>query len=233
MFYGGDFEYDASRESYQKPNERKKNIDSFVYDSSLSNLKTAVYISYDDKIILIAHRGTVLSDAEDIADDLAILSGTFNLTNRYKKALKLNKLIYDKFPAYRIINTGHSLGAKVASEVAKKQKLINSEAVLYSNPSSFYDLGHNVYDTAKCSINPKSNYCKKLKNQESHLTKYDPISILSFTGLSKNKVHDVKKHNPHTLKNFGGCLIGESDCLCSLYYGQNRKERKRTKTIRK
>ncbi len=210
-FKGGKFEYEISEQAYKNPKERI-NFDGYVYEPSLSNKKTAVYKSDDDKIIIIGHRGTVPTDIEDLADDLAIVTGTFKFTSRFKKALKINEQITKKYPDYTIVNTGHSLGARIASDVAKKQYLKNSKAITYAQPTVPIDLITNTIDKVKNIFNPNSNMAKKMKNQESNVTRFDPISslnIISPTG--KVNVHNVSASNPHTLQNFKGKSLNKNN----------------------
>ena len=220
MLRGGKFEQEISQEAYKAPNQRSANLDGYVYDPSLSDVKTAVFVSNPDRTVIIGHRGTKLTDTEDLADDLAIATGTFNLTSRYKRALKTNDKARAKYPDYNLVNVGHSLGAKVASEVAKKQYIGNSKAVTFAQPTTIPDIVTNTYDKVKCAINSKSNYCKKLKNQETNVTKYDPISSLArISAPGKVKTHKVKGKDPHTLANFnGGCLVGDPNCNCADYF---------------
>ena len=114
-----------SQEAYELPKKRVSTIgltrEIFKYDKGLSDLRTAVY--HSPKRLIIAHRGTVPTDQEDLDADLYIASKTFPDSARAKHALRVAKRAIKKYPKLAVSNTGHSLGGATAQFVGSEMPL--------------------------------------------------------------------------------------------------------------
>ncbi len=189
-----------SDEAYQKQPEREINIEGYIYNPLLSTPKTAIYINEKDKRIIIGHRGTVPSDLNDLIADAAIMTGTFGFSNRLKESMSTVQNVIHVYPNFRITNTGHSLGGKVASEIGQRLSKDNSRVVAFNIGSTPLDMPKNLLNQTKC-IFTNSSQCQKLKNQRIYSTGVDPISISSLTQVGA-KVIRPRRFNVHSLKNF-------------------------------
>jgi len=189
-----------SDEAYQIPTERENNIEDYIYNQVLSTPKTAIYINEKDKTIIIGNRGTVPSDTDDLIADAAILTGTFGFSKRLRDSMSTVQNVMHVYPNFRIINTGHSLGGKVASEIGQRLSKVNSRVVAFNIGSTPLDLPKNLFNQTKCLFT-NSSQCQKLKNQRIYTTGVDPISMSSLMQLGV-KVVRPRKFNTHSLKNF-------------------------------
>lgn len=178
---GAALDVELSSQSYKKPGERSKNVKGYVLDTKLSNKKTAVYNNPKEEKTIIAHRGTVLSDKNDIKNDVKIAVGTLGSSKRVKNAKEIAKKAEKKYEG-EIQHTGHSLGGATAIQVAKAT---GQKAVVY-NP------GVGPVDVLRRKKNEKI---------ESHTTGFDPISGLSPL-VYNTQIHKPKSLNVHTLSNF-------------------------------
>lgn len=171
----------------------------WLYNKSLSDDESGVWLNSDEKTVLIAFRGTNFDTLErgasDIYNDIYILFGIFNYSPRLNRGIKLLNKINEYYKGWNIIMTGHSLGGRQAFQISKNcDKLINQKcsSVLFNTGSSPMD----TYPTVK----PFRNDI---------LSKHVKGDVLSSTfqrrqkGIRKiniNKKDDVS--SPHYLSNF-------------------------------
>lgn len=187
-----------SEESYKPKNERDQNVMGYLYDVSLSTERTAVYVGKG--ITIIANRGTIPTDKSDLIQDALILSGHFDKSDRLKRTLQVINETIKKYPNNKIVNTGHSLGGRVASELGKILDIKDSKVVAFNVGSSPVDVAKNLLNRGACLLS-NSEKCKKEKNQTLYSTGIDPISLasLSHHGSVLIKPETV---NVHSLSNF-------------------------------
>jgi hypothetical protein len=151
------------------------NSQNFTYDPAASTERTAVYVSAPQKRVIVAHRGTVPTDQSDLKQDALIAIGQFSRSDRLKRALQTVSEVAAKYPGYKIENTGHSLGGRVASEIAKSTGQL---AVTFNLGGSPADIASSLKNKAVCAIS-NSQLCKNLKNQRHYSTGIDPVSFTS------------------------------------------------------
>lgn len=86
-----------------------KNINGFIYDPEVSTSVCGVFVK--DEIIVIACRGTIPSNKEDIFVDLEIVRMRYRRTKRYNDLNEQQAKILEKYPDMeQYVYTGHSLG---------------------------------------------------------------------------------------------------------------------------
>lgn len=206
---GGDFEFikridpkdrvylDLSSQAYTNKDSRLQRVDDFFYDPLLSTKRTAVYFDPLLQKVIISHRGTV--DKSDIVQDAYLVAGLLSKSSRYKNALNIVASVVKKYQGYQIVNTGHSLGGKIAIELGKNLPYNDSKVVAFNPASSLADIS----EFAKCGIIPTDSRCKNLKNQKIYSIPFDPTSITYYFHPGdvyfKSKIKGI---NPHTLRNF-------------------------------
>ena len=168
----------------------KAHIPDYVIDESLSNKNTLVLVDNQNKELLIAFRGTLLtadSKYKDIGSDILITLGLLIFSTRISNALKVVKNASKKYRGYNIEVTGHSLGAAIGYKVARKNKI---EAYLFNCP-----------DRTKLRIS--RIFSGSNNNIHIYTISTDPIGMLGYKGLSADHtLLNVKTSNPHGLSNF-------------------------------
>lgn len=118
--------------SYILPKRRqeyiKDNLPNLVYDMVDSDEHQAVLLDNSKKIVYISVRGTELGLGykrafEDlIQDSLVSLRLTLN-SRRFNHIEKVLLRIMKKYPRYKIVLSGHSLGSSISSELSKKYNI--------------------------------------------------------------------------------------------------------------
>ena len=102
-------------ESYTAPNQRKS-VGQFKYVPEISTLRTAAFQGPTGGVI--AHRGTVPSDAADVRSDGRIALGFLPKQDRLQSAMNVSQAAAAQLRG-PLLHTGHSLGGAVARKVAR------------------------------------------------------------------------------------------------------------------
>ena len=163
-------------------------IDGFTIHPSSSN-KRGVYINDTTKEVVIAHRGTNPTSSANIMSDVAIGLGFQSSTERFKRAVRNDKKIKNKYPDYDITITGHSLGSTIGYNSASKNNI----------KGEFFNMGSN--------ITPYKSLTNKFRTKNDNITHYstilDPISLGAKTEPINQVIIKRKQGlNPHSLENF-------------------------------
>lgn len=90
---------------------------------SLSTPEASVYIRPGSKTLIVAFRGTVPSNAGDIATDVALSQGNLRSTARFRRSENHLQSLAAQFPGYNIQVTGHSLGSALAKAVSGNDRV--------------------------------------------------------------------------------------------------------------
>lgn len=193
--------------AYEKTNEdREKKLRKFDKDENwellpdYSGRDASVYKSNRTNEIVISVRGTDLKSKDtrykDLKTDLGIAAGLSKYGKRNYQVTELVKKVKTDFPDSKPMLTGHSLGARIAADVAKKEEL---PAVVYNQGSSPLDLKWYVKD--KLFGSKKHDVTHFNTNKGATI---DPVSIsASILSGDKNVIVENKKgHHPHSLSNF-------------------------------
>lgn len=179
-------ELDLTKQSYEKPDKRRKNVKGFVYQPELSSDELAVYQNPATKRVVMAHRGS--SNLDDLKTDLRLAVGGITKTKRYERDLGRLEAVQSAFPNDRIDFTGHSLGGTVAIEMNSLLPKDKSSAVVFN-------AGHTPF--------------RKLGVKDRDITYYthkgDIVSMLGANSYKNVKYIDSDKSNPvsaHVLSAF-------------------------------
>ena len=123
-------------ESYKKKKDTSSNIDNrFILDENLSTDKTKVYLDNKTGDIKMVNRGT--SDFKDVFTDAKLLMG-FKDKSRFNEARGILNEIKNKYPQKSIDVYGHSLGASVAEDLGKDERIKN--VITLNKPTTPKDL---------------------------------------------------------------------------------------------
>lgn len=186
---GAEIHVKLNNEAYKNKKDKKDEVDGYKLDKKISNKKTSVYSNGETAIV--AHRGTKLSDKNDLKNDVKLLTGQLESSKRVKNAAKVTREAEKKYG--KVEHTGHSLGFAVAKAVVddKNTSLDNSKIVAYNG----------AVPPHQALSNLTSKKTKKEKNIEFHTTGVDPISVGGLT-YGQTVMHKPTSVNTHSLSNF-------------------------------
>lgn len=168
-----------------KGKKQSKNVDGFVRDESLSGQRVQVYHNPDTNKTIVNHRGT--QGFKDVITDAKLLFNpkSYRKSDRYKHSKKIQSEASAKYGNDSITTTGHSLGARLASDLGRE----SNNVVVYNKP-----------------VIPSDRNKTANKNELHIRTKHDPVSILA-PHLDKTKRINVasdsllNSHNTDNLTN--------------------------------
>jgi len=193
--------------AYSKTNkERAEMLKKFDKDGNwellpeYSGRHASVYKSTRTNEIVISVRGTDLKSKDtrykDLRTDIGIAAGVSKFGKRNAQITKLVRKVRRDFPDTKPVLTGHSLGARIASDVAKKEEI---PAVVYNKGSSPMDIIGYLKDKL---FGAKKHDITHFNTNKGLVV--DPVSISSavLSGDENEIVKQKKGNNPHSLTNF-------------------------------
>jgi hypothetical protein len=123
--------YNAAQAAYGSvEHQQRLEKEGYVRDPELSNEHASVFSKHSSTII--AYRGTVLTDVQDLNADLAIASNLQNYNSAFKTSKSLLEKTKTKYGENGITLTGHSLGGTKAIESGKG----TSHKIIAFNPGT-------------------------------------------------------------------------------------------------
>jgi hypothetical protein len=179
------------KNSYSK--NQKSNIDGYKRDESLSGQRVQVYNNPLTNDAYVVHRGT--QGLQDILTDfkLAFFPKLYLSSTRFNHAQDIQQQAEKKYGKDHITTLGHSLGAKLTSDVGSNSK----ELITYNKPILPYDM-----------LNQTKG------NETSIRTKLDPVSVLgsfnpNIKQVSTKTINPITAHNLDQLDNIDNEYIGK------------------------
>ena len=126
-------------EAYIAPSDRRMTLLGYTYNKGLSNTNLSTYVDTSDKRIVISLRGIVPTNYQDLVSDIGIISAdkTFNTTRLAAHKSMINEVL-EKYPGYKLILSGHSLGGYLAEQLASD---FSSSQVIVFNPGTSLSKG--------------------------------------------------------------------------------------------
>ena len=114
----------------------------FTIDQEFNEEKQKVYLDKNNKPI-IAFRGTVPTDINDLLNDAILLIGLEGFSPRFQNSVEFTKKVIDKYGKENISLVGHSLGSSIANYVSAETDIFgegfNTPSTLNTfNPFSYY-----------------------------------------------------------------------------------------------
>ena len=121
-------------EAYLAPNDRQMNLLGYPYNKGLSDKNLSTCIDKQDKKIVISLRGTVPTNFRDLVSNVGIVSTdkAFN-TTRLSAHKKMINEVLQKYPGYKLVLGGHSLGWYLAEQLASD---FPSSQIIVFNPGT-------------------------------------------------------------------------------------------------
>ena len=161
------------KNSYSK--NQKSNINGFKRDENLSGSRVQVYNNPLTQDTYVVHRGT--DGLQDVLTDfkLAFFPKLYMASTRFNHARNIQEQAENKYGKENITTLGHSLGARLTSDVGKNSK----DLITYNKPFLPFD----KHQTKK--------------NETSIRTKLDPVSILGSFNSNVKQI-STKTLNPYT-----------------------------------
>jgi len=185
---------DFLKNSYSS--NQAKELDGYTRDNDLSGRRVQVYSNPDTKQAIVTHRGT--QGLQDILTDikLAFFPRMYMQSTRYQHAQDIQRQAESKYGKENITTLGHSLGAKLGSDVGGNSR----EIITYNKPVLPYEL-------------------KPQRPQETSIrTRLDPVSILGALNPSVKQI-STKTLNPITAHN-----VDQLNSIKSEYVGKGSGE---------
>jgi hypothetical protein len=171
-------------EAYISPNDRQMNLLGYTYNKGLSDKNLATYVDKPSKKIVISIRGTVPTDYQDLVSDIGILSAdkSFNAT-RLSAHKKVIDEVLQKYPNYKLILSGHSLGAYLVEQLASDYT--NAQAIVFNPGTSL----------------SKTNLSTPQSNVIGYRTRGDPVSA-GYSSIPMKTLRSKNYVDTHSILNF-------------------------------
>jgi len=198
------------KNSYSKTPEDK--IDDFVYDPEISTDRAKVYHNPTTGQTTITHTGT--DKMSDWLNNVAIATGTYKYTPRYKKGQKAQEATEKKYGKENVSTLGHSQGSRLAEIHGK-----NSKEILTLNKAS---------TPFENYTSPKQTDIRSTGDVVSGVQYLNPMRYFG----KKNKTIDIKKESNNILKEHSPDVLSRLDP--NMIIGEGRKKmHKRLKLLLK
>lgn len=174
---------EISRDVYNGVGSRK-DMGDFTYDSSMGDSEEGVYVDREGKKAIIGYRGSA-NTRDWVYSDVKIALGTEPSDPRVQKSIRFYEEVKEKYPNYKIVVTGHSLGGRLATLVSQAT---GAKAITFSTGCG---LGC-IKDYNTCQGSNPPSWCGL---KRSHRIKGDVLSTADLYG--NVRVYDKKPSSSH------------------------------------
>ena len=168
-------------EAYIAPSDRRMTLLGYTYNKGLSDKTLSTYVDKPDKKIVISIRGTLPTDS---VSDIGTVSANkaFNIT-RLSNHKKIIDEVLQKYPGYKLVLSGHSLGAYLVEQLAADYPY--AQAIVFNPGTSLSE--RNLFS-------PQSNVigCR---------TRGDPVSA-GYTSIPMKTLRAKDYVDTHSITNF-------------------------------
>lgn len=188
-------QYDAlfANEAYEDPAKRGK-IGGYVYDSSLSSPRHAVYHNPSNGKTYISFRGTTFDTSHDVKHWPNVINGNLDKTARMKDALAMYDAVAKKYGSKpRVV--GHSLGASIAQQVVRERP--GSSGAGFNQGSSIFGTDKEL--SKKCAGKKAPTVCRDFRQ---HRIGGDGVSA-SQTYYKTSNIQQTYKGNAASHQSLG------------------------------
>ncbi len=186
---------------------RKINLNSKILKDykKIQDLTTSKYVTYINDVnntVVMSIRGTDLAQFEenDFYTDALLFIGKEKNRSHYKNSYENLKQIYKKYPNYKVILLGGSLGGRIAIDLLDSDLGQKLYEVHVFNCAT---VPLNLYKSAVCHMDKKKKdvkFCNNRNKLHINLVNNDLLSILSLGEKAKTiKVFTKKKKSARDL----------------------------------
>ena len=171
-------------EAYIAPSDRKMTLLGYTYNRKYSNENLSTYVDKQDKKIVISIRGTVPTNFRDLVSDVGIVSAdkSFNAT-RLSNHKKMIDEVLHKYPGYKLVLSGHSLGAYLVEQLADDYP--EAQGIVFNPGTSLSETNLS---------NPQSNVI-------GYRTRGDPVSA-GYSSIPMKTLRSKNYIDTHSILNF-------------------------------
>lgn len=161
----------------------------------LKHSRSKAVVLLKGNCLAVGFRGTVLTDAEDLADDAALIAGDEDDRPRFRHAVALVRSLRKAYPHCRLILVGHSLGGSLCL------------ATCYKVPGVVEAHGYNAFASPTMIIRSKATVVNPIANYRHvvlHCVLEDPVAADTLLmGQVKTDFRAARPMmDPHSLENF-------------------------------
>ena len=160
------------------------NLLGYTYNRKYSNMNLSTYVDKPSRRVVISIRRTVPTNYQDLVSDIGILSAdkTFN-TTRLSNHTKMIDEVVQKYPGYKLILPGHSLGGYLAEQLAETYP--TATAVVFNPGTSLSE----------------SNLQTPQSNVIGYRTRGDPVSA-GYSSIPMKTIRSKNYIDTHSITNF-------------------------------
>ena len=171
-------------EAYIASNDRRMTLLGYTYNKGLSNENLSTYVDKQDKKLVISIRGTVPTNFRDLVSDVGIVSAdkSFNTTRLSNHKKMINKAM-QKYPGYKLILSGHSLGGYLGEQLAETYP--TAQGIVFNPGTSL---------STTNLLNPQSNVI-------GYRTRGDPVSA-GYSSIPMRTLRAKNYVDTHSITNF-------------------------------
>ena len=174
------------------------NINGYTLNRDYGQANSSVFVNNVNKEVVLSIRGTVLTNPEDIYNDIFLFYGKLKQTTRYKELEDRVNKILNEYKEYKITVVGHSLGGSLSLLLLQSNPKIFHEVHIFNPGVSTRSL---IKYWSSNIFNP--NIKLILRKLHVHTVFGDVISFLSlFLGGNLTTIFDNETLNFHTISNF-------------------------------
>ena len=191
--------------SFYKRTTRVVNINSNLLKnykpiSELTTTKFVTFLNNVNKTVVMSIRGTDMKrlfSENDLYTDYLSIYNKHTTRLIYKNTYANLKYIYKKYPNYKVVLVGHSLGGRVSIDLLDSDLGEKLYEVHVFNASV---LPINLYNSAVCNMyknltKKQINFCNNRKKLYINIVNKDIISILGLGETAKKKTVYTRKKN--------------------------------------
>lgn len=201
----------------RKVNLNSKLLKDYQKIPDLTTSKYVTYINYVNNTVVMSIRGTDLASFEenDFYTDALLFYGKEKNRSHYKNSYKNLKQIYKKYPDYKVILVGGSLGGRLAIDLLDSDLGQKLYEVHVFNCAT---VPFNLYKAAVCHKNKKTKkdlkFCNNRNKLHINLINNDILTILSIGEKAKKiSVFTKKKKSSKDIVGKHKKIVGNHDLL--------------------
>jgi len=170
--------------SYLPQREAKEKIKQqygYEYDPQLSSMTTKVFLSPGTQEAIVTHRGSTRLIDDWVKTNAPLAIGQEGKTKRFQQAKSTLDLVKEKYPGYKTISAGHSLGASLASQSGADRVVSYNPGVGLGQIGKKIGKNETIYRAAGDPVSSLSSLM------------YGPVTRVNVPSLNPLTIHGVSQ----------------------------------------